>query len=68
MSDTIANIHMVITTCGVSVKATRILIINSESLTSIADFGLFNGGDDNVTAMSSRMAGHVANNGCVILG
>ena len=68
MADPIADIHMVITTCGVSVKATRTLIINNKSLTSIADFGFLDGGDDDVTAMLSRMARCVSNNGSVILG
>ena len=68
MADTISNIHMVLTTCGVSVDATRTLIINNESLTSIAEFGFLDGGDDDVTAMSLRMVRRVANNGRVILG
>ena len=68
MSDPISDIHMVLTTYGVSVDATRTLIIKNEYLTSIADFGFLDGGDDDVTAMSSRMARHVANNGHVILG
>ena len=68
MDDPIANIHMVIITCGVSTKTTRTLIIKNESLTSIADFGFLDGGNDDVTAMSSRMARRVANNGRVILG
>ena len=59
---------MVLKTCGLSVDATRTLIINNESLTLIADFGFLDGGDDDVTAMSSRMARHVANNRPVILG
>ena len=68
MSNHIANIHMVLTICGVIVKAARTLIINNKSLTSIADFGFLGGGDDDVTAMSSCMARRVANNGRVILG
>ena len=68
MAGPIADLHMVLTTCGVSGDATRTLIINNESLTLIADFGFLDGCDDDVTAMSSRMACRVANNGCVILG
>ena len=68
MTDPISDIHMLLTTCGVSVKAMRTLIINNKSLTSIEDLGFLDGGDDDVTAMLSRMACHVANNGCVILG
>ena len=33
MADHIADLHMVLTTSGVSVEATRTLIINNESLT-----------------------------------
>ena len=68
MADPISNLHMVLTTCGVSFEAMRALIINNESLTSIADFGFLDGGNDDVTAMSSHMAHRVANNGRVILG
>ena len=68
MADSIADLHMVLTTFGVSSKATCTLIINNESLTLIADFGFLDGGDDDVTAMSSRMARRVANNGRVIMG
>ena len=68
MANPISDIHMVLTTCGVSVDATRTLIINNESLTLIADFGFLDGGDDEVTAMSLRMARRVANNGWMILG
>ena len=68
MVDPISDLHMVLTTCGVSVEATRTLIINNGSLTSIADFGFLYGGNNDVTAMSSRMARRVANNGRVILG
>ena len=68
MADPISDLHMVLTTCGVSDEATRTLIINKKFLTSIADFGFLDGGDDDVTAMSSRMARRVANNGRVILG
>ena len=67
MADPIANLHMVLKTCGVSFDATRTLIINNKSLTLIADFGFLDGGDDDVTAMSSRMARCVANNCYVIL-
>ena len=67
MADPIAYLHMVLTTYGVSVEATRTLIINNESLTLIADFGFLDGGDDDVTAMSSRIARCVANNGRMIL-
>ena len=41
MVDPVENLRMVLTTCGVSVEATRTLIINNESLTSIADSGFF---------------------------
>ena len=68
MSNPIADLHMVLTTFCVSVKATRTLTINNESLTSITDFGFLDGGNDDVTAMSSRTALHVANNDRVILG
>ena len=68
MADPIADLHMVIKNCGVSVEATRTLIINNESLTSIADFGFLDGGDDDNTAMLSHMARCLANNGRVILG
>ena len=68
MADPIADLHIFLTTCGVSVKEKRTLIINNKSLTSIADFGFLNDGDNNVTAMSLRMARCVANNGRVILG
>ena len=68
MADPIADLHMVLTTYGLSIKATRTLIIKNESLTSIADFGFFDGGDDDVTAISSHMAHCVSNNGRVILG
>ena len=51
MADPIADLHMVLTTCGVSVEATCTLIISNESLTSIADFGFLYGGNDEVTAM-----------------
>ena len=68
MADPIADLHMVVTTCVVNIDATRTLIINNESLTSIADFGFLDGGDDDVTAISSRMARRAANNGRVILG
>ena len=68
MADPIVDLHMVLTTCGVSVEATRTLIIKNESLTSDADFGFFDGGNDDITAMSSRMARRVANNGRMILG
>ena len=68
MADTIAYIHMVLITCGVSAKETRTLIINNKSLTLISDFGFLDGGDDAVTAMSSRMMRRVANNGHMIMG
>ena len=68
MANPIADIYIVLKTCGVSVEATRTLIINIKSLTLITDFGFLDGGDDDVTAMSLRMAHHIANNGCVILG
>ena len=68
MADPIENLHLVLTACGVSVKAMRTLIINNKSLTSIADFGFLDGGDNEVIAMSLRMARCVANNDRVILG
>ena len=68
MANPIADLHMVLTTCGVNVEAMRALIINNEHLTSIADFGFLDGGEDDITAMSSRMARRVSNNGGVILG
>ena len=68
MADPMADLHMVLTTCGVSFDATCTLIINNESLTSIADFVFLDSGDDDVTAMSSRMARRVSNNGRVIMG
>ena len=68
MVDPVDNLRMVLTTCGVSVEATRTLIINNESLTLIADFGFLDGGDDDNTAMLSHMARRLANNGRVILG
>ena len=67
MADPISDLHMVLIICGVSVKATRALIINNKSLTSIAEFGFLDVCDDGVTKMSSRMARHVANNGRVIM-
>ena len=67
MANPIANLHMVLTTCGASVEAMRTLIINNKSLTSIVDFGFLDGGDDDVTTMSLRMARHVVNNGRVIM-
>ena len=67
MADPIADLHMVHATCDVSVDATRTLTINNKSLTSIADFGFLGGGDNDVTAMSLRMARRVANNGRVVL-
>ena len=51
-----------------SVEATRTLIINIKSLTLITDFGFLDGGNDDVTAMSSHMLRCVSNNGRVILG
>ena len=68
MADSIAGLHMVLTTCAVSVDATSTLIINNESLTLIVYFGFLDGGDNDFTAMSSRMARCVANNCYVILG
>ena len=68
MADPIPNLHMVITTCGVSVEETRTLTINNRSLSSIADFRFLYGGDDDVTAMSSLIVRHVANNSRVIMG
>ena len=68
MADPISNLHMVITTCGVDVDATHILIINNELLTLIADFGFLDGGGNDVTAMSLRMARRAANNVRVIFG
>ena len=68
MADPITDINIVFTTCRVIVKAIHTLIINNNSLTLIADFGFLDGGDDDVTAMSSRMAPRVANNGRVLLG
>ena len=68
MADTIVDLHMVLIICGVSVDAKRTLIINNEDLTSIADFGFLDGGDDDVTAMLLHMVCRVANNGRVILG
>ena len=68
MTDPISDLHMVLTTCGVSVKSMRTLIIKNKSLTLIVDFGFLDGGDNDVTAMSSRMAHRVANNGRVIFG
>ena len=59
---------MVLTICGVSVEAMRTLIINNEYFTLIVEFGFLDGGDNDVTVMSSRMARRVANNGRVILG
>ena len=41
MADPIADLHMVLTTCVVSVEATHTLIINNKSLTSIADFNFY---------------------------
>ena len=68
MADRIADLHLVLTTCGVSIKATRTLIINNKYLTLTADFGFLDGGNNEVTAMSSHMARCVANNGRVIMG
>ena len=68
MAHHIADLDMVLTTCGVSVEATCTFIINKKSLTSIADFGFLDGGDNDVTAMLSHMARRVDNNGRVILG
>ena len=68
MADPIADLDMVVTTCGVNIDATCTLIINNESLILIADSVFLGGGDDGVTVMSSHMARHVANNGRVILG
>ena len=68
MADNIANLHLVFTTCGVSIDATRTLIINNEFLTSITDFCFLDGVDDDVTVISLHMARRVANNGCMILG
>ena len=68
MANPIDDIQMVLTTCGLSVEAMRTLIINNEYLTSIANFGSLDVGDDDVTAMSLHMARRVANNGRVILG
>ena len=68
MADPISDLHMVFTSCDVSVDAKSTLSINNEYLTSIADFGFLDGGNDDVTAMSSRMARRVANNERVILG
>ena len=68
MFDPISDLHMDLTTCGVSVESMRTLIINNECLTSIADFGFLYGGNNDLTAMSSRMVRCVANNGRVILG
>ena len=39
MVDPIADLHMFLKNYGVSVEATRTLIINNKSLTSIADLG-----------------------------
>ena len=64
----ISDLHMDLTVCGVSVEATRTLIIDNEYFTSIADFGFLDGGNDDVTAILSHMASCVANNGHVILG
>ena len=68
MADPIADIHMVLTTCGVSVEAKHTLIVNNKSLASIVDFGFLDGGNNEVTAKSSHMARCVANNGRVIMG
>ena len=68
MDDPIADLHMVLTTCGVSVEATQTLIINNKSLTSIADSGFLDVGNNDITVMSSHMVHCVANNDCVILG
>ena len=68
MADPIADLHMFLRTCGVRAKATRTLIINNKSLTSIADFVFLDGGKDDVTAMLLRMACYVANNDRVIMG
>ena len=68
MADNIANLHLVFTTCGVSIDATRTLIINNEFLTLITDFCFLDGVDDDVTVISLHMARRVANNGCMILG
>ena len=68
MADLISDIHMVLKTCGVSIEATRNLIINNESLSLIANFGFLDGGENDVTAMSLCMTRRVANNGRLILG
>ena len=68
MADPIADLHMVLTTCGVSVEATRALIINNKSITLIADLWFLDGDDNDVNAMSLRMARRVANNGRISLG
>ena len=68
MAGTIGDTHMVLTTCGVIVEATRTMIINNELLTSIVDFGFLDCGVDDVTVMLSCMARRVSNNGRVILG
>ena len=67
MDDPIADLHKVLTICGVSVKATRTLIINNNSLTTIADLGFFDSGDDDVTTITLCIAHGVANNGRMIL-
>ena len=59
---------MFLTVCGVSVEATRTLIVIKKYLTSIANFGFLDGGNNDITTMLSRMARRVANNGRVILG
>ena len=55
MADPIVDFHMILTTCGESAEATRTLIINNESLTSIVDFGFLDGGNDDVTAISHTL-------------
>jgi hypothetical protein len=55
MDDNLAEMHMVLETCGIADEAACGLIIAGEGFTSIADFGFLEGVSD-VTEMAKCLA------------
>jgi len=62
-----ADLHAVLTVCGIAAQATRTMIINNEGFGSLADLGEMEG-DRDVSEMAKRMASRSAAQGRVHLG
>jgi hypothetical protein len=67
MADPVAQLHQVLTTCGITTHADRDTIISVEGFNSIDDWGILRK-DRDVDEMAKQMAAHTQADGRVILG